>query len=151
MGATLAIFLQLIVGATMRHQHAGLAIPDFPAAYGRVWPPTDDAFLQAVNARRVDARDFRPITAFQVNLHMAHRVLGVTVAALVLVSAARLRRTFGPSSLPGRLGTLWGAFILFQVLLGVATVWWNKPADIAHGDRRRLSWTVVVGRRVGPS
>src|SRR5262249_6895961 len=32
-GTTLMIFLQLILGATMRHQHAGLAIPDFPLAY----------------------------------------------------------------------------------------------------------------------
>ncbi len=27
--------LQLMLGATMRHQHAGLAIPDFPLAHGR--------------------------------------------------------------------------------------------------------------------
>src|SRR5437667_3258603 len=27
---TLWLFAQLILGATMRHQHAGLAIPDFP-------------------------------------------------------------------------------------------------------------------------
>ena len=30
---TVLILVQLIFGATMRHQHAGLAIPDFPAAY----------------------------------------------------------------------------------------------------------------------
>src|SRR5262249_34126755 len=36
----IAIYLQLIVGATMRHYQAGLAIPDFPASYGQVLPPT---------------------------------------------------------------------------------------------------------------
>ncbi len=33
---TLLIVCQLILGATMRHQHAGLAIPDFPAAFGHL-------------------------------------------------------------------------------------------------------------------
>src|SRR5690349_14955358 len=30
LGTTLLILSQLVLGATMRHQHAGLAIPDFP-------------------------------------------------------------------------------------------------------------------------
>ena len=30
------IFAQLILGATMRHEHAGLSINDFPLAYGQV-------------------------------------------------------------------------------------------------------------------
>src|SRR5688572_16054569 len=34
---TAAMFLQLVLGATMRHQHAGLAISDFPLAHGAVW------------------------------------------------------------------------------------------------------------------
>jgi len=35
---TVLIFAQLLVAATMRHQHAGLAIPDFPLAYARSGP-----------------------------------------------------------------------------------------------------------------
>src|SRR5687767_1761706 len=34
------IYLQLIVGAVMRHYEAGLAIPDFPTSYGGVLPAT---------------------------------------------------------------------------------------------------------------
>ena len=37
------IFCQLMLGATMRHEHAGLSINDFPLAYGQVWPKTDPA------------------------------------------------------------------------------------------------------------
>ena len=33
--ASILILIQLILGATMRHQHAGLAMPDFPLAYGK--------------------------------------------------------------------------------------------------------------------
>src|SRR5260221_11211423 len=36
---TLLVFTQILVGATMRHTHAGLAIPDFPYAFGHVLPP----------------------------------------------------------------------------------------------------------------
>src|SRR5205823_8903198 len=37
------IYLQLILGALMRHMGAGLAIPDFPLAFGRLVPPLDTA------------------------------------------------------------------------------------------------------------
>ena len=37
---TILIFVQLLIAATMRHQHAGLAISDFPLAYGKIWPDT---------------------------------------------------------------------------------------------------------------
>ena len=33
------IFLQLILGALVRHTGAGLSIPDFPLAFGRLVPP----------------------------------------------------------------------------------------------------------------
>ena len=51
---TLLIFVQLLIGATMRHQHAGLAITDFPLAYGKIWPATTPeaiAQLQRPRAR----------------------------------------------------------------------------------------------------
>src|ERR1700745_1901087 len=38
---TAMVFLQLVLGAAMRHSHAGLSIPDFPTAYGRILPPLD--------------------------------------------------------------------------------------------------------------
>ena len=41
-GATAAVvFLQLVVGAVMRHTKAGLAIPDFPLSFGRLVPPLE--------------------------------------------------------------------------------------------------------------
>lgn len=138
LGTTIAIFVQLAIGATMRHQHAGLAVPDFPLAYHRIWPPTDDAFLQSVNALRTDTRDFHPITAFQIHVHMAHRLLGIVVAGMIVASALRLRRAFGPGSGPARFGWVWVGLVAVQVLLGAVTVWSNKAADIATAH-------VVVG------
>src|SRR6201984_2469918 len=39
--ATVMLFVQLALGASMRHSHTGLSIPDFPTAYGKVFPPLD--------------------------------------------------------------------------------------------------------------
>lgn len=129
--ATGLIFVQLLLGATMRHQHAGLAVPDFPLAYHSAWPPTDEAFLQQVNASRTDTRDFHPITAFQIQLHMAHRLLGLGLGLLVWETGRRLRREFGNRSPMGRLGQAWRWLIVGQILLGASTVWSNKAADVA--------------------
>ena len=50
-----AIFLQIMVGATMRHTGAGLAIPDFPLAFGRLIPPVWDGGIAIHFAHRVGA------------------------------------------------------------------------------------------------
>lgn len=136
--ATVVIFAQLLLGAVMRHQHAGLAVPDFPLAHGTLWPRVDDALLQRINALRTDTRDFHPVTAFQIHLHMTHRLVAFALVGLVLVAGRRLRREFGAGSPLGRLAALWMGLIGVQVLLGAATVWSNKAADLATAH-------VVVG------
>jgi cytochrome c oxidase assembly protein subunit 15 len=39
LSTTILIYVQILVGAAMRHTGAGLAIPDFPLAFGRIIPP----------------------------------------------------------------------------------------------------------------
>jgi heme a synthase len=132
------ILAQLVLGATMRHQHAGLAVPDFPLAYGKVWPPTDPEFLHAANQQRVDFRDFKPVTAFHIHLHMAHRVLAVLILGAVALMAWRIWRQMGISSGLTRWGFAWLGLIGVQAVLGAITVLSNKAADIATAH-------VVVG------
>jgi cytochrome c oxidase assembly protein subunit 15 len=64
---TAMIYLQILLGATVRHIGAGLAIPDFPLAFGGLLPDT-----------------WTP----QIAVHFAHRVgaLAVTIVALMNVS-----------------------------------------------------------------
>src|SRR5882724_5465134 len=50
--ATVMVYAQLIVGATMRHYQAGLAVPDLPLAYGKLIPRTDAASLDLYNQHR---------------------------------------------------------------------------------------------------
>ena len=128
---TAMILLQLILGATMRHQHAGLAIPDFPAAYGKAWPDLDADAIARYNAARTEVTGLNPITAFQVALQMAHRIVAGLILGAVAVTAWTARRRLGWGSALTRLSLVWLAFILLQALLGVLTILKNKPADIA--------------------
>src|SRR3989454_3577655 len=71
-GATTAIvFGQLVLGALMRHMGAGLAIPDFPLAFGRVLPP---------------------LVTPSVTIHFAHRVGALAVVLAVAATVTRVLR-----------------------------------------------------------
>jgi cytochrome c oxidase assembly protein subunit 15 len=130
-GATLLILGQLALGATMRHQHAGLAIPDFPAAYGKIWPDTSAAAIAKYNLERTAAGEHLPVTAFQIVLQMAHRMTAGVVLATVGICAWLARRQLGGRHLLSRLALAWWCLILAQVFLGAATIWTGKSADIA--------------------
>jgi cytochrome c oxidase assembly protein subunit 15 len=128
---TLLVFVQLVLGASMRHQHAGLAVPDFPLAYGQLWPPTDAGFIERINQNRLGFEQFKPITASQIVLHMSHR-LGAFVLVLTVVMAAWVaRREQGRGAILSRLALGWLLLLAAQASLGAATVWTNKAADVA--------------------
>lgn len=129
--ATTLILTQLVLGATMRHQHAGLAVPDFPLAYGRVWPPMNAAFLQNINSQRLDVQQAKPITACQIALHMAHRLLALTIVIVIGIFALKSRRECGATSTQAKFAMAWWGLICLQAVLGAATVWSDKAADIA--------------------
>jgi cytochrome c oxidase assembly protein subunit 15 len=129
LGITLLISLQLLIGATMRHQHAGLAIPDFPLAYGSLWPDTSSEAVARYNVQRVEVTTASDITAFQINLQMLHRLMALAILAGVGMLAWRMRRE--ASSPLRRLAFFWLGLIGAQAALGAWTVWSNKAADVA--------------------
>jgi cytochrome c oxidase assembly protein subunit 15 len=131
LAATLLILGQLALGATMRHQHAGLAIPDFPAAYGKIWPATDAASVARYNQLRTDVIDYQPITAFQIVLQMVHRLMAATILLTVGACAWLARRRPGSGHRLARVSAAWFCLIVAQILLGAATIWTGKTADIA--------------------
>jgi cytochrome c oxidase assembly protein subunit 15 len=128
--ATMLIYVQLALGATMRHQHRDLAILDFPAAYGAVIPDVSPAQLATINSWR-EARALSDVTAGQIWLQMAHRFVALLIAAAVVAYWASLRRE--PMNAPElrTLSTWWVFFLACQVTLGAWTIWSNKAADIA--------------------
>jgi cytochrome c oxidase assembly protein subunit 15 len=145
LATTALIFIQLIIAATMRHQHAGLAISDFPLAHGKIWPDTSASAVAGYNARRVSVTEEAPITAFQIQLQMAHRVVALVITLLVAACAWRARRRLGGSDGLTRLAFSWLALILAQVALGAATIWTNKAADVATAHVMIGALSLVTG------
>jgi cytochrome c oxidase assembly protein subunit 15 len=128
--AAVTIYLQLIAGALMRHYDAGLAIPDLPLAYGNVLPPVSEEGLALANeARRWDHK-LPGVSLGQVWLHFAHRVGAVVVSAAVVLAAVRVLRRHRGLGLTGP-AVLMLVLLAAQVALGVITVLYRKPADVA--------------------
>lgn len=103
--ATAVVFAQLVLGALMRHMGAGLAIPDFPLAFGRLVPPLVTPYI---------------------TVHFAHRVGAVVVTATVLCLAlVTLRRhATDPFLRRPALGAL--GLLLVQLALGASIIWTRR-------------------------
>jgi cytochrome c oxidase assembly protein subunit 15 len=126
-----AIYLQLIVGAMMRHYNAGLAIPDVPLNYGHVLPPTSAQALQAANDYRKWELHLPEVTMTQVWLHFGHRVGAVVVSGLLIALIVRALRVSSSISAIRNPAIAIAGLLIAQVTLGVMTVLMKKPADIA--------------------
>jgi len=127
---TLLIFVQLIIAATMRHQHAGLAIWDFPSAHGKVWPDTSAAAIADYNANRPPGIVGKPITAFQVNLQMVHRLVAYAIFLGVAAAAFLAKKKLGKTDGLTKFAWAWLGLLTLQIGLGAWTIWSNKAADV---------------------
>jgi cytochrome c oxidase assembly protein subunit 15 len=102
--AAASVFVQLVIGAVMRHTKAGLAIPDFPLSLGRVVPHID---------------------SFPVAIAFAHRAWALAVAGLVIAAAlAAYRSGLRRSAL------FLGLLVPTQIALGALTVLSRKGVAI---------------------
>ncbi len=128
---TVLIFAQLIIGAAMRHQHAGLAIPDFPAAYGRFWPDISPEAVAGYNRARVSIFNYDDITVGQIVLQMVHRFTAYAITALMLLCWWKTRKSQPAGSTLRRFANFWLGLIVVQVALGAATIWTGKAFEIA--------------------
>jgi len=141
LGATALIFIQLGLGATMRHEHIGLAIPDFPLAYGKLLPETGGEAVARINAMRI-ADDQMPTTAVQIWIQMAHRLVAVLIFAAVMAFFFKAKRStrairFWSAS--------WVLMIFAQIALGAWTIWSNKAADVATAHMALGALSLVLG------
>jgi cytochrome c oxidase assembly protein subunit 15 len=101
-GTTVAVYVQILIGATVRHTEAGLAIPDFPLAFGRLVPPEWSAAIA---------------------IHFAHRAGAVLVAGAALATALHVwwhHREVRELMRPAVLLVL---LVLVQATLGAFVVW----------------------------
>jgi cytochrome c oxidase assembly protein subunit 15 len=109
--STVAIFLQVLVGAVMRHAEAGLAIARFPLA-------SADSLLPAY-------------WNFAVSINFAHRVGAILVSVFLLLFLYRSWKHSGT-----RRALIYGLSLLLlllltQVYLGALTVWTVRNSYVA--------------------
>lgn len=124
-GTAALIWLQIALGAVVRHTGAGLVIPDFPLAYGEIIPP---------------------LASTPVALHFAHRVGAVLVLVAVAWVAVRVWRSHaGRSALVAPATTL-AILVVAQIGLGGWTVLSRKVAWVtsAHLGVGALLWATAV-------
>ena len=98
---TVLIFTQILIGATMRHSGAGLAIPDFPWMFGRIVPDHWDA---------------------KIAVHFAHRAGALVVMMLVAASALSVRSRHRMRAELARPAALMLLLVAVQVTLGALTI-----------------------------
>ena len=96
---TAAVYLQILIGATVRHTGAGLVCVDLPYCRGALWPS-----------------GVHPM----VHLHMVHRALALVVLALVAWSSLRVWRS--ATGAVRALALIAPALVLVQITLGVLTI-----------------------------
>lgn len=109
------VFIQMLLGAWMRHLGAGLAIPDFPLSFGQLVPPLESMAITA---------------------NFLHRLGALAVVAVALIAGVKILRDGQPA-----LRALWiglVALIAVQVTLGAFTIWTEKNAIVT-------SFHVAVG------
>ncbi|HYZ75573.1 MAG TPA: COX15/CtaA family protein [Chthoniobacterales bacterium] len=138
------VFLQLVLGASMRHSHAGLSIPDFPLNYGHLFPPLDAASIDKINQARGAAA--QPYTStWLILLQYVHRLWAVLiVAGLVFTSVRLLRNRFLPLFFR-RCASVWILLVCVQFCLGAWTVLSNKAADVATAHVFCGALTLMLG------
>jgi len=116
-GTTVLIYVQILLGATMRHTGAGLAIPDFPLMFGGVIPDHWDP---------------------KIALHFSHRVGAVVVTFAIAASSGRVWRHHKGNSALARPAVLLALLAAIQVTLGALTVLsrrnvWINSAHVVCG------------------
>jgi heme a synthase len=103
------IYLQIIVGATMRHSEAGLAIPDFPLVFGGVVPPA-----------------WTP----QIAIHYAHRVGALIVTLGIAATVGHVWFHHAQRSELRRPALALACLVVAQVTLGAFVIWSEKNVAI---------------------
>jgi cytochrome c oxidase assembly protein subunit 15 len=100
------LFIQLLLGAVMRHSDAALAIPTFPL--------TPEGHLYPTH------------WSFPVAIHYAHRLWAFAVVAVLAHALAKTIRSFGLKSLQGVVAVIVCFLVSIQVFLGALVVWSSK-------------------------
>ncbi len=98
---TAIIYSQILIGAVMRHMGAGLAIPDFPLAFGKVVPSLESLPEQ---------------------INFAHRVGAIVVSVFVCWTSIQVLRCYRQDSSLRRPAVAMLVLLALQITLGAMTI-----------------------------
>ena len=99
--AAVAVFVQSVIGALVRHTDGGMSCPDIPLCLGQIVPP---------------------LVNIQITSHFLHRAMAIVASAAVIGLYAWCKtRCEIPKNLQRLVGVAVGLLVI-QVLLGVASV-----------------------------
>lgn len=142
---TALVYIQILVGATMRHTGAGLAIPDFPLMFGHIVPDHWNAGIAIHFAHRLGAlvvTCFVAATSGHVWYHHRHRQELTRPATLILALVA-LQVTLGALTVLSR-RDVWinsthvvcGALVLATSLVLTLRSWRGRFSAAGHSVER---------------
>jgi cytochrome c oxidase assembly protein subunit 15 len=106
---TAIIYTQILIGATMRHSDAGLAIPDFPLVFGGLVPH---------------------VWTSKIAIHYAHRVGALFVSLAIAATAGHVFYHHRGRRQLVRPAILLCTLLAIQVTLGAFIIWSQKDVTI---------------------
>jgi cytochrome c oxidase assembly protein subunit 15 len=118
---TAIIYIQILVGATMRHSDAGLAIPDFPLVFGGLVPP---------------------VWTPQIAIHYAHRIGALLVTLAIAATAGHVLYHHRDRKELTRPAILLVCLVLTQVTLGAFVIWSKK--DVATNTAHVITGALTL-------
>jgi cytochrome c oxidase assembly protein subunit 15 len=136
--ATALIYLQILLGATMRHTGAGLAIPDFPLMFGHLVPPYWDAKIAVHFSHRVGALVVALITFATAGYTWSRQRdrLELVRPATLLIALVAVQATLGALTVLSRLNVVLnsthvvcGALVLTTSLVLTLRTWRGRFSD----------------------
>jgi len=147
------VFIQLILGALMRHTHSGLAIPDFPKTGGMWWPTFDAKMLAAINADRF-FMNLDPARLGQVVIHFTHRLwAGCIFVGIIFLTVTTLKAGKNNSRAYFAIMAL-DILVVVQMALGMMTVLSQKSVLITSlhvvNGAAILGWVSLTLLRLAP-
>ncbi len=110
-------FIQILLGALVRHTQSGMAIPDFPLSFGKIIPPFGNLPYNPNAPFQISYAELQ----FKVAIHFAHRVWAFVVAGVGIYASILAIRT--SVKLFRNLAKVWISLIVLQILLGAFVVW----------------------------
>ena len=130
------VLIQLVLGAATRHTNAGLAIPDFPTAYGGVIPPFDQAGIEAGMGEFAASQDNyefpnATFTPAQVGIHFAHRTWAVVLLITAVCVLFRIAKAFRAQRQVITPVFAIATLLVIQVLLGMQVILSGRHPEIA--------------------